>query len=39
MSRPILILAGIVIGDRIIATVILDRLLHHVVTLNGRGNS
>ena len=26
-------------GDRIIATAILDRLLHHAVTLNIRGNS
>ena len=26
-------------GDRIIATAILDRLLHHAVTLNVRGNS
>ena len=26
-------------GDRVIATVILDRLLHHAVTLNIRGNS
>ncbi|MDH4053211.1 MAG: ATP-binding protein, partial [Rubrivivax sp.] len=25
--------------DRIIATAILDRLLHHAVTLNIRGNS
>ena len=26
-------------GDRIIATAILDRLLHHAVTMNIRGNS
>ena len=26
-------------GDRIIATAILDRLLHHAVTVNIRGNS
>jgi len=26
-------------ADRIIATAILDRLLHHAVTLNIRGNS
>ena len=26
-------------GDRVIASAILDRLLHHVVTLNIRGNS
>lgn len=26
-------------GDRIIAIAILDRLLHHAVTLNIRGNS
>jgi len=30
---------GEVFGDRIIATAILDRLLHHAVTLNIRGNS
>ena len=30
---------GDVFGDRIIATAILDRLLHHAVTLNIRGNS
>ena len=30
---------GDVFGDRIIATAILDRLLHHAVTLNVRGNS
>jgi len=28
-----------VFGDRIIAAAILDRLLHHAVTLNIRGNS
>lgn len=28
-----------VFGDRVIATAILDRLLHHAVTLNIRGNS
>jgi len=28
-----------VFGDRIIATAILDRVLHHAVTLNIRGNS
>jgi DNA replication protein DnaC len=27
------------IGDRVIATAILDRVLHHSVTLNIRGNS
>ena len=26
-------------GDRVIATAILDRLLHHAVTLNIRSNS
>lgn len=30
---------GEVFGDRVIATAILDRLLHHAVTLNIRGNS
>jgi DNA replication protein DnaC len=30
---------GDVFGDRVIATAILDRLLHHAVTLNIRGNS
>lgn len=30
---------GEVFGDRVIATAILDRLLHHAVTLNVRGNS
>jgi DNA replication protein DnaC len=30
---------GEVFGDRVIATAILDRLLHHAVTLNFRGNS
>jgi DNA replication protein DnaC len=30
---------GEVFGDRIIATAILDRLLHHAVALNFRGNS
>jgi len=30
---------GEVFGDRIIATAILDRLLHHAVTVNIRGNS
>lgn len=30
---------GEVFGDRIIATAMLDRLLHHAVTLNIRGNS
>ena len=30
---------GDIFGDRIIATAILDRLLHHAVTLNIRGNS
>ena len=28
-----------VFGDRVIATVILDRLLHHAITVNIRGNS
>jgi DNA replication protein DnaC len=31
--------SGEVFGDRVIATAILDRLLHHAVTLNIRGNS
>ena len=30
---------GEVFGDRIIATAILDRLLHHAITMNIRGNS
>jgi len=30
---------GEVFGDRVIATAILDRVLHHAVTLNIRGNS
>ena len=30
---------GDVFGDRVIATAILDRLLHHAITLNVRGNS
>lgn len=30
---------GEVFGDRIIATAILDRVLHHAITLNIRGNS
>jgi len=30
---------GEAFGDRIIATAILDRLLHHAVSLNIRGNS
>jgi DNA replication protein DnaC len=30
---------GDVFGDRVIATAILDRLLHHAVTMNIRGNS
>jgi DNA replication protein DnaC len=30
---------GEVFGDRVIATVILDRLLHHAMTLNNRRNS
>jgi hypothetical protein len=30
---------GEIFGDRVIATAILDRLLHHAVTLNIRGNS
>lgn len=29
---------GDVFGDRVIATAILDRLLHHAVTINIRGN-
>jgi len=28
-----------VFGDRVIATAILDRLLHHAITVNIRGNS
>ena len=30
---------GDILEDRVIATAILDRLLHHAVTLNVRGNS
>ena len=30
---------GDVFGDRIIATAILDRVLHHAITINIRGNS
>ncbi len=30
---------GEVFGDRVIATAILDRLLHHAITMNIRGNS
>jgi len=30
---------GDVFGDRVIATAILDRVLHHAITLNIRGNS
>jgi DNA replication protein DnaC len=30
---------GEVFGDRVIATAILDRLLHHAFNLNIRGNS
>jgi DNA replication protein DnaC len=30
---------GEVFGDRVIATAILDRVLHHAVTINIRGNS
>ena len=30
---------GEVFGDRVIAKAILDRLLHHAVTMNIRGNS
>jgi len=30
---------GEVFGDRIIATAILDRVLHHAITINIRGNS
>ncbi|WP_246814988.1 ATP-binding protein, partial [Parapusillimonas granuli] len=26
-------------GDRVIATAILDRVLHHAITMNIRGNS
>ena len=28
-----------VFGDRVIATAILDRVLHHAITMNIRGNS
>src|SRR2546428_9420101 len=30
---------GDVFGDRVIATAILDRILHHAITINIRGNS
>ena len=30
---------GDVFGDRVIAAAILDRLLHHAITVNIRGNS
>jgi DNA replication protein DnaC len=30
---------GKVFGDRVIATAILDRVLHHAITINMRGNS
>jgi len=30
---------GEVFGDRVIATAILDRVLHHAITLNIRGDS
>jgi DNA replication protein DnaC len=30
---------GDVFGDRVIATAVLDRVLHHAITLNIRGNS
>jgi DNA replication protein DnaC len=30
---------GEVFGDRVIATAVLDRILHHAITLNIRGNS
>ena len=30
---------GEVFGDRVIATAILDRVLHHAITVNIRGNS
>ncbi len=30
---------GEVFGDRVIATAILDRVLHHAVSVNIRGNS
>src|SRR5207249_5461612 len=30
---------GEVFGDRVIATAILDRILHHAITVNIRGNS
>ena len=30
---------GDVLGDRVIATAILDRVLHHAITINIRGNS
>ena len=38
-SNQSLTVWGEVFGDRVIATAILDRLLHHAVTLNIRGNS
>ena len=30
---------GEIFGDRVIATAILDRILHHAITVNIRGNS
>jgi DNA replication protein DnaC len=30
---------GEVFGDRILATAVLDRVLHHAITINIRGNS
>jgi hypothetical protein len=30
---------GEIFGDRVIATAILDRVLHHAITINIRGNS
>jgi DNA replication protein DnaC len=38
-QQPELRQLGEVFGDRIIATAILDRILHHAITLNIRGNS
>jgi DNA replication protein DnaC len=33
------LLTAEVFGDRVIATAVLDRILHHAITMNIRGNS